>query len=660
MATGPQLQPGLRVGNYILQSKIGEGAFSVVWTATHYERQDRVVAIKIATDPAFRRQLGREARLPEINHRNVVSILDSDTRFADFPYVVMPLYMGGSLADLIAEHPTGLPLSRVNWALVKILDGLSAAHNAGIVHRDLKPSNILLDEVSGEPVVADFGLCVVQQTSEIMRSMAQSISLERDSAHGIAGTLAYMAPEIRDGSAATPAADVFSVGVLLFEMLTGRRPCGPERPNELRRASELRSDLDAEGSWDRLYSEACSSLPNRIPDAKRMLRRYLELFPEAHERAEFAAEAHLLAYAVKKIPIAIVETYLAETKSKLSRIKLTEWIAENHPALVDGIGDTQVLMYFWHHIGNMYEAAGDPTNAANAFLEAHLIGRQHPENQVGVVLSAMIEASIAPYSAALREYSKKQADTAKSVSPPVRANPGAQVSTKIQERQGSEEDEGDEEEQKDVDAPELRQDQLVFVQMSVEPKSVHVTESFTAALVIGIRKFEMDGRLVELGNLLQLVDGGGSDLSVFGTRFTSSEVTLTDSGGVRHPYVAYRQTREIRAEQVGAMQVGPVFFKVNYPISLRRSSQGGMEVAHSRKETARADAITVEVKGLPDTAERGPGRTVAARIGDAPDKVASKRDDEPGAGVSFRIAMILSVAWGVGILLAWLLGCFKG
>src|SRR3990167_8711912 len=143
-----QLQPGLRVGNYIMQSKIGEGAFSSVWKAVHHERQDRVVAIKIATDPPFRHQLARDACLVKIHDDAVVPILDSDTRFADYPYVVMPLYMGGSLTDLMAKHPTGLPLSRVNWVLVNVLRGVGAAHNAGIVHRDLKPSNILFDKVS--------------------------------------------------------------------------------------------------------------------------------------------------------------------------------------------------------------------------------------------------------------------------------------------------------------------------------------------------------------------------------------------------------------------------------------------------------------------------------------------------------------------------------
>lgn len=266
-----ELQQGLRVGNYLLQSKIGEGAFSVVWEATHCERQDRVVAIKIATDPAFRRQLGREARLPEINHPNVVPILDSDTRFADFPYIVIPYYSGGNLATLIGMKPFGFPSLTVKSVFVDMLRGLAAAHGRGIIHRDVKPSNVLLDS-AGRALIADFGLSLAPDVSGMMRSMTQSVSLERDSAQGFAGTLAYMAPEIRDGATATPAADVFSAGIVLFEMLTGQRPCGAEKP------SEVRSKLRYARQWDQLFIEVFCSQRRRIPNAQQMLARYFELF----------------------------------------------------------------------------------------------------------------------------------------------------------------------------------------------------------------------------------------------------------------------------------------------------------------------------------------------------------------------------------------------
>lgn len=142
-------------------------------------------------------------------------------------------------------------------------------------------------------------------------------------------------------------------------------------------------------------------------------------------------------------------------------------------------------------------------------------------------------------------------------------------------------------------------DKLVFSRISAQPTSLYITESVEATLMLAIRKFERDGQPVELGNMLTLVDAAGSELSVFGNRFNSSELTLADSSGKRHTYLVYRQTKEIRAEQVGTMKIGPVFFRVNYPVSLRRSLFGGYEVGQHRRETARAAAIDIEVKGPP-------------------------------------------------------------
>src|SRR3972149_3764775 len=88
--------------------------------------------------------------------------------------------------------------------------------------------------------------------------------------------------------------------------------------------------------------------------------------------------------------------------------------------------------------------------------------------------------------------------------------------------------------QKKQVASQPEQDQFVFVRMSVDPRSLYVTQIFTATLVIGIRKVEIDGRVVDMENLLQTVDAGASELSIFGTRFSSSELTMADSAGQRH------------------------------------------------------------------------------------------------------------------------------
>jgi serine/threonine protein kinase len=242
---------------------IGEGAFAQVWKAAHHERPARVVAVKIATDPAFRKQLSREGRLPDIKHRNVVPILDSDTRFAEHPYVVMPFYSAGSLADLIARHPHGLPEDRVHALLKGILSGLSAAHRQGIVHRDIKPANILLDE-DGKALVSDFGLSLHESAPDGAKSLVQSTSRSMEPNGALAGTLAYMAPEVLGGAAGTKASDVYSVGLLLFEMLTGRRPAGLELP------SQVRTDLRRSAHFDGLFYCACRPVAERYSDGSAM------------------------------------------------------------------------------------------------------------------------------------------------------------------------------------------------------------------------------------------------------------------------------------------------------------------------------------------------------------------------------------------------------
>lgn len=267
------LEPGLRIGNYLLECPVGRGAFASVWRAVHHERRQRVVAVKIALDPAYRRQLATEGLLPDVDDPRVVPILDSDTRFSERPYVVMPYYERGSLAQRIAAAPGGLPEDEVERLLTDILGGLSAAHARGIVHRDIKPSNILLTD-DGGAVMADFGLSLCAEGATLLGSLIQSMSID-DSRRTLAGTLAYLAPEIVDGSPPSPATDVFSVGVVLFEMLTGRRPCGPERP------LEVRADLVADIGWDELYARACRPRDARFSDAAAMLARFKEMTAEA-------------------------------------------------------------------------------------------------------------------------------------------------------------------------------------------------------------------------------------------------------------------------------------------------------------------------------------------------------------------------------------------
>ncbi|MBL8880150.1 MAG: protein kinase [Phycisphaerales bacterium] len=234
-----RFQSGLRVSEYILEECIGTGAFSEVWRARHHVWSDELVAVKLPADPQFARYLQREGVVVHgLRHPNIVRVLGLDP-FGDVPYLVMELVRGPSLRGVIEENARGLPVSAVIQVLVGVMNGIAAAHGANVLHRDLKPANVLLD-LDGTPVAAitsdrvklgDFGFGMPQ--GDALRSIAQSASLDQE--NKVVGTLAYLAPELRDGVGAPDArGDLYAAGVMLFEMLTGERPAGTELPSTVR------------------------------------------------------------------------------------------------------------------------------------------------------------------------------------------------------------------------------------------------------------------------------------------------------------------------------------------------------------------------------------------------------------------------------------------
>ncbi len=156
-----------------------------------------------------------------------------------------------------------------------------------------------------------------------------------------------------------------------------------------------------------------------------------------------------------------------------------------------------------------------------------------------------------------------------------------------------------------------RGDRFIFVSVDVEPRQLYVTEGYTASLTIGIRKVVISGREYELDMLRQVLDLGASEISIFGGgQANRSQQWLRDAKGQRHKYEIYRVTRQLRAEQSGDLEIGPIFLKANYPTSIRRGFFGRPEVSRQRKETARADAVIVKVLD-PPTDSRPPGFTGA-------------------------------------------------
>lgn len=253
--TGPQI--GERISEYLLDEKVGAGSFGQVWKAHHHIWKDSIVAIKVPTDSQFVRNLQKEGlTIHGLKHPNIVRAIGLDP-YAPIPYLVMEYVDGRSLREVIAEHPAGMPIRPAENILCGILRALEHAHQHGVIHRDIKPENILIadrkkkpaEEILAEDVkVTDFGL---GRAGEITTaSILQSGSLLAEDGRSISGTLAYMAPEQRDQGETDERSDLYSIGVVLFEMICGGRPSGSDLPSQVREGLPSWVDL----VFSRLYT----------------------------------------------------------------------------------------------------------------------------------------------------------------------------------------------------------------------------------------------------------------------------------------------------------------------------------------------------------------------------------------------------------------------
>ena len=266
---GVEIGPGSQLKHYRLQSKLGEGGMGVVWKATD-TRLDREVALKIlppemAGDPERLTRFERESKaIAALNHPNIVTIhaveQEQETRF-----IAMEYLQGRPLADVIPSN--GMRVDQFLDVAIPMADAVSAAHSNGITHRDLKPANVMVGQ-DGRTKILDFGLA---KRAEIGSDMAQSQAptMALTQMGKLLGTVPYMSPEQVKGQDIDHRTDIFSLGTICYEMVTGELPFRGNNSADM--ISSILRDRPAN------IRESNPSMP---PQLDRLISRCLEKEPE--------------------------------------------------------------------------------------------------------------------------------------------------------------------------------------------------------------------------------------------------------------------------------------------------------------------------------------------------------------------------------------------
>ncbi len=251
----PELSAGTDIGNYRIDGVLGRGGMGVVYRATD-TKLHRPVAIKflsIVADEQAKRRFRQEAETASaLNHPHIVTVYDVGEHDGQ-QYIVSELVDGGTLEEWSRKARRGSWRQSVEL-LTGIADALAAAHAAGVLHRDVKPGNVLID-ANGYAKLADFGLAKLVDRGG--RDPAESIAkISKNTRAGLVlGTVAYMSPEQASGQSVDERSDVFSFGIVLYELIAGHRPF--EAGNEL---ELLKSIVHA----------PAEPLPDGLPDLLRM------------------------------------------------------------------------------------------------------------------------------------------------------------------------------------------------------------------------------------------------------------------------------------------------------------------------------------------------------------------------------------------------------
>jgi serine/threonine protein kinase/Tol biopolymer transport system component len=272
---------GRRIGSYQLGPSIGAGGMGEVYRARDL-KLGREVAIKILphafiADPDRLARFEREARvLASLNHPNIATIHGVEEQDG-VRAIVMELVEGETLANRIARAPLRMP--EVIAIARQLAEALHAAHEKGIIHRDLKPANVQLMPAGGVKVL-DFGLAKLEPLPAVPQSQAPTVTVSVTGEGRILGTAAYMSPEQARGQAVDRRTDVWALGCILYEMLSGRGAFARGTITDT-----LAAIVDSEPDWSRLPADTPAGL-------RRLLRRSLQKSPKLrlHDAADFRIE----------------------------------------------------------------------------------------------------------------------------------------------------------------------------------------------------------------------------------------------------------------------------------------------------------------------------------------------------------------------------------
>jgi serine/threonine protein kinase len=305
-------------GRYRLDALVGRGGTAEVWQATDTSL-DRVVALKLVTvahDESSARAADEARTLARLSHPSLVQVYDAGTDGSGRPWVVMEYVDGETLADAIRRGP--LPVRRINEIGLAVAEALDHVHAQGLVHRDVKPANVLMGR-GGSTKLTDFGIARLVDAAKVT-----STGL-------MVGTASYLAPEQVSGEPVGPPCDVYALGLVLLEALTGRReydgPAVEAAMARLHRQPAIPGSLPA--GWAELLTAMTSRYADDRPTAAEVARVLRSLLSGATTTTVLPQRTEALAGATRAIPMTPVPAVPAAPRSSRG-----PWIAAALVAVV--------------------------------------------------------------------------------------------------------------------------------------------------------------------------------------------------------------------------------------------------------------------------------------------------------------------------------------